>query len=72
MKHEWDFIDTMGLGALCLGFGFIAVVAVKAYMVEKERQNQMVIVAEQRAAALAHEASNTVGAVSASFVGQLM
>lgn len=71
MKHEWDFIDSAALGALCLGVGFITVVAVKAYMVEKERQNQVLIVAEQRAASLAHEASNTVGAISA-VAGRLM
>jgi len=71
MTQSWDIIDWMGAGALCLGIGFITVVAVKGFMIEKERGNQMAIAAEKRAASIVSEASKAPGAITA-FVGQLM
>jgi hypothetical protein len=71
MTQRWDLIDWAGAGALCLGFGFITVVAVKAFMVERERGNQIAIAAEKRAASIAAEASKAPGAVTA-LVGQLV
>jgi hypothetical protein len=71
MTQSWDIIDWMGAGALCLGIGFITVVAVKAITVEAQRGNEMAIAAEKRAASIATEASKAPGAITA-FVGQLV